>query len=365
MFSKSNLSRVVRNYHYKDDYFICEEGSRLDMKLLPVLKPKNADEFAEISSYCQSQGINFKLVKGLTSNFCNPGRYDDLFAVDVDLIDSIIDFNEGSLIHLPGTTARQLNEFLGRRKDFSHQLSLSRELTDHFLIYNQKQLNNTELSASRRLVLDAHQRDSRWLILGLKSFESFYKIHAELSEIKTGLGGLINSFMIVNQEVILSNVNVLNNVRGINADSLYSSTHLKDYKFFLIIELFYNEYLYPGIVCMVKDLLGTRVFWGESRLQRIAHLYQKAASPIPQQSVACCETLSVVIDNDVNQLLYVFHAVYAISLASRFNLHLYIDTVSNNELKVYVKFYYLKAEDRKAIVGSILDLTNRIKKRIA
>lgn len=151
--------------------FINGRHGRLIIEPLTVFNLQNTDEWNDLYTYCKQSHIKFKLIKGNKYQFVNPGYNDDCFVIDVNAIDTIIDFKNGSIKHLQGTRASQLNNYLEHINP-GYQVPLSLELTDPLLTYNQQYLSTNDNFLTLDHGLVEHQMDNRWLIISFDSTEA-------------------------------------------------------------------------------------------------------------------------------------------------------------------------------------------------
>lgn len=365
MVTEHKFDHLKDNYNHINELFINGRQGRLIIEPLTVFRPQNTDEWNNLYKYCKESHIKFKLIKGDKYQFVNPGYNDDCFVVDVNAIDTIIDFKKGSLKHLPGTTASQLNNYLEHINP-GYQVPLSLELIDPLLMYNQQYPNVNDNLPTFEYCLTEHQIDNRWLIISFESTEALYNLHDEIMLLKAELGNLALSFFYVNQNALLASQNKLPKNRILNSNNILESSILKEHPWFLLIEIPYNKYIVPSIRNMINERLGGFVYWGDGFLKRLKRSLRKdsfGASFLTAEdnSMDYCETLSITIKNDINLLLFAYHAIYRANLSSNFKPHIYIDMLSNEQIKLSVKIYYGEAMTKQEILDYALNIINRIK----
>jgi len=367
MIAKQRLDHLTDHYNHINELFINGKQGRVIIESLKVFKPQNTDEWNDIYQYCKQRNIKFKLVKGSKYQFINPGSYDDSFAVDVDSLDTIIDFKNGSIKHLPGTTASQLNQYLEHINP-QYQVPLSIELADPLLIYNQQDgvVNDNSLALEYRLI--EHQKDNCWLLISFDSTEALYNLHHEIMLLKAELGRLALSFFYMNQDAFLASQNTLKKNRKVNSNDFIESGILNKHPWFLLIEIPYNKHIVPSIITMINERLGGFIYWGDNFLKRLKVYFNKDSFSsnflTKDNAMEYCETLSITIKSDINLLLFAYHAIYLANLSSNLKPHIFIDMLSNTKIKLSVKIYYREIMKKQEVLNYALNIINRIKLKI-
>lgn len=74
-----------------------------------------------------------------------------------------------------------------------------------------------------------------------------------------------------------------------------------------------------------------------------------------------CETLSITINNDINLILFAYHAIYRANLSSNLKPHIFIDMLSNKQIKLSVKIYYGDVVKKPGVLNYALNVIDRIK----
>ncbi len=309
--------------------------------------------------------MKFKLIKGGKFQSVNPGYNDDYFVVDVACLDSIVDFKSGSIQHLPGTTASQLNQYLDSIHP-GYKLPLSLELTDPLLIYNQKNYNIKDTSLALEYGLNEHQMDNRWLIVGFDSLEALYNLHDEIMLLKKELGGLALSIFYMNRDALIASHGKLKRHKVLNSKNFMESRTLKNYPWFLFIEIPYNKHIAPSIKSMINERLGGFIYWRDSFLRCFKMYFNKEddssnSLTSNNDTLEYCETINITIKNDVNLLLFAYHSIYLANLSINFKPHIFIDILSNEQIKLSVKIYYKSSTAKQAALNYALSVINRIK----
>lgn len=356
---------------YKEDFFINAKQDKLVLEKLPIIKPKTLNEWNNICQYAAAKNLHFKLIKSIKSQFINPSN-DNMFVVDVDSLDNIINLNTNSVKCLPGATASQLNDYLDKiypETTYSvYQMPLSLILSDPLLIYScnsqQRGMQCVEYH------LNNNQIDNRWFVIGFNSLEDLFNTYHAAMQLKKDLSHFILSFFYINQHAFDLIQQRLNWSKVLNFNKIYSHNLASTYQWFLLIEIPYNEHIFSGIKKLVTERLGNMA----SSINYYITKFKKKLGIECQldddglmdnkSSSYFCQTMSFHIPNDVNHFLYAYHCLYTNNLREKFKLNIFLDVVSYETIKLSTKIYYSSSAEKQNILNYMLDTMNRLKLKV-